>query len=244
MDNLKYVLWGMALGLVVFSVLNFFQVWRHLRRNRRSSDPRTSIADMKYMELKTRQDFIISAGSVLLGLIAFIGIGTINDFKSELRTTLAKEVGDIEKKTDSLKEKLAGLTLQGDDVGAVYTNTAEGFKKLQSDFKKLSTKDIVSQDIYIVESIRLRDHPLDKAAGGNFTVRFDKLQTVSGKPLPKFNKPPAIMCLSPNGALPQIQKVTSEAIILNVRFSAGSAGNEDDEWGSATMLTLWVMERY
>jgi len=234
MDKLSYVLIAIGIIACVFSALNYAQILRHIRQFKDNSRFTSSLTDAKYFELKTKQDFIISIGSILIALIVLIGYGTLNDIRKEYEDQAAVGRKQIDSITQlSIRRYLALDTLDDKYKGSVK----EGLRTVDDLRKKLvqiSKKDVIRQNIFIIDPLRMGDYKKRKE---DFrTIYFKDLVTISGTRLPKFLVEPSLICFSSNFAVMIVKDVTSES--FKVRSDIYS-----DPTGENIKFSVWITQK-
>lgn len=91
MEQLSTILVIIGIIALVFSIWSFQLVRRHINQFRGSYRFTSSLTDEKYFELKSKQEFIVYAAAVAVGILTFVGFTSIKEIKTELNNQFAAE---------------------------------------------------------------------------------------------------------------------------------------------------------
>jgi hypothetical protein len=234
MSKLIYILITIGIISSIFSALAYIQIWRHIRQFKSNYRFTSSLTDQKYFELKTRQDFIISIGSILIALLTLIGYGTLNDIKKEYEDQAAVGRNQVDSLTRESIKKYLTLDTLTDKFKSTIKQGLLTVSVLKQKVIEISKKDVIRQNIYIIDPLRTGDYKQDQEEFR--TIYFKDLLTISGKHLPNFSTPPSLICFSTTFAVMIVKDVTSES--FKVRSDITS-----DPTGENIKFSIWVSQK-
>lgn len=222
----------------LFSFWTFRAVKKHLNSFKKGYKHFSSLTDEKYFELKARQEYIIYSSILVFSVITFLGINSINDLKQ----SMSKELEIERRKLDSLNKdalnKYFGLNKKGDAFSSSVDSALTDLDKLNRRMYSLSKKDILNQNIYIVDPINLSSYKLE--SDEYRTIKFEDLNTISGVKLPKFKAPPSIIGFSSTEAWLIVKDVTSESFKLRLDYIQSEKSGLN---GSNIKVSLWISQK-
>ncbi len=243
MDNLSIILILIGTGVFVFSLWGFLLIKNHLKKFKGNYRLSSILTDVKYHELKARQDYLISISAILLALLSFIGYTSINNIKKELTEQFHNEKEILSSLKDTAQDNLEFLKLTGKNYEDSVRNALQLVSILKTQMVRLYNKDVISQNIYIVDPLELGKFSFDKSNPNTDyrLVRFKDLVTISGQKLPTFNSPPSIICFSKNSSLLMVDNITSTS--FNVKADMIMGTNPRPEDGSDVRFSLWISQK-
>ena len=250
MENLSIILAVIGLSVLIFSIWNHILIRRHLNQFRNNYRHNSSLTDEKYFELKSKQDYIIAASTIIFALISFVGISSIKDIKSEINSQMESEKKKIEAlntSADSTNKSFDGLKLKGKDLQDSVRSALSLVDALKVRVGGILEKDVIKQNIFIVDPLRIGDfpHSKEKDLENYRIIKFKELETISGQKLPIFKVPPSIICFSTTSSSLIVKDVTTEGFKITpdgysylVTEASGAviAGDE-------VKFSLWISQK-
>lgn len=235
--------------LVIIGILVFiFSLWGYLGVRKISrqikSDKINEISIEKYFELKARQDYIIAVSAIVFSIISFIGFNSIESTKNEISEKLKNELNRIDSLRLIANENFSELELMGRDYKDSVDNAFKLLASLQARMKYLYSKDVISQNIYIVNPIRvgdLRKFPEDPKTGMEYyEVKFSNLKSINGSSLPSFKSPPTVLIASNGISSFKLKEVVEDR--FTIYLESYLPQNEKDKGESAT-FSVWISQK-
>lgn len=107
---------------------------------------------------------------------------------------------------------------------------------LKNNITSISSKDIINQNISIVDPLHVSAFSKDisgKFEGYRF-IKFNKLTTILGKKVPQFTIPPSIICFSNDMGNFTIGEITSEGFYIKTK---------DLEKGNKEMFNVLISQK-
>ena len=197
MDKFLSVLTLIGLVVMVFSFWSFLSIRKHIRESNTGSR-RSSLTDERYFELKSKQDFIIAVSTIIFAVITFLGYSSIDSIRTELSNEFQSQRDSIEKLNSIANNNLMDLDKMSTKYKDSVLTALEMVTVLRKNINSISSKDIIKQNIFIVDPLSTTAFSKDILGpfkGFRF-IKFSKLTTILGKRLPVFNIPPSIICFS------------------------------------------------
>jgi hypothetical protein len=237
MEYISIILTVIGLAVLVFSIWSHLLIRRHIR-NKWTHEITGTLADEKYFELKSKQEFIIATSTIIFALISFIGFSSISEIKKNLNDQIATE----RKKVDSLRQvannSLDNLELRGKDYKDSVLFGLKLLKELRKRYLELSDKDIIRQNIFIVDDLKIGD--FKKVDYFFRIVNFKDLKTVSGQRLPDFKTPPSIIVFSSTSSELRVDEVSQNSFKISPFMSTDSkvAKTEED-----IRFCVWISQK-
>ncbi len=209
---------------IIFNVWNSLTLYSIKKRPLRN-DP---LNDAKYWELKFKIQYIISAFLAILAIATFLGYNTFDNIKDSIHN-------ELDHKLDSTKSLINDLTLRQKEISERVDTTgnqilkyqniilglsdkqatvkesiklsANDLKDLKDKITDINSKNILQQNIYIVDTIQFDISKLtdDQAK----ILKFSDLVTISGDKLPPLSNPPFILPISNQECEFHINQVTN-----------------------------------
>ncbi len=209
MEKLSLILIFIGLSVFVFSLWTLISIKRHLSKLKNNYKFGSSFTDERYFELKSKQEYIIAISAVIFSIISFIGYTSIENIKKDMSERMQTEINRL----DTLHK-----------YGKTYEDSVRGAFKILNNLKRnmqsLSAKDVINQNIFIVDPLRLNNFPYlnnNKDKSGIRVIKFENLETITGNKLPKFKAPPSVVCFSSSGLTPlYISNVTGEGFHISI----------------------------
>jgi hypothetical protein len=250
MENLSIILIIIGVSVLIFSVWGHILLRKHLKSFKNSFRHVSTLTDERYFELKSKQEYIIAASTIIFAVLSFIGFSSIKEIKSEINSQMATEKSRIDSLNNSAnitKGSYSDLEIRGKDLADSVRNAMRFVAALKGRIGKISEKDVIRQNIFIVDPLRLGDFPHSKEKNlEDFrVVNFKNLRSISGQVLPSFNIPPSIVCFSSNGAIISIRDVTTEGFKINP-FSYSVFVTEDSKVSntdSDVRFSVWISQK-
>lgn len=243
MEKFLSVLTLIGFVVLVFSAWSFHILRRHLKQFKNNYQHSSSLTDQKYLELKTRQEFIIASSTIIFALITFLGISSYDDMKSELDSQLKQQKDSIQVLSKRAMDDYLGLQ----EIGTTYKdsvyNTLKMVSVLNKKMKELSAKDVLNQNIFIIDPLRMGDFPEDKNdkwGEGFRVIKFSSLTTISGQKLPVFKIPPSVICFSSNLGGLSIKEITNDGFILQLHSFYPSSPTDQ---GENVKFAAWISQK-
>ncbi len=239
MEKLSIVLAVIGFAVFVFTLWNHLLIKKYLRRFRGDYIHSNPLADEKYFDLKSRQEYIVSISAVVFALFTFLGYTSLTEIKKDMETRFISE----QKKLDSLNEeainKYLGLELRGNSYKDSVVNALKLVSKLKDKIKSILNKDVIKQDIYIVDPLVMGSLPKDK---DDFrTVSFKDLETISGEKLPLFTTPPSIVCFSTTYSWLLVTDVTAKSFKIRPDYFTSATDLEKN--GDHVKFSIWISQK-
>ena len=254
---LTVVLSILLLALVIFTIWNLISTKR-LSKGISSSTPK--IDDSKYFELKYRQDFLVAAFSLVAGIAAFLGYNSKESIEKNLTTEIEtklkepkvridslsnsvslidSEFNSIRRKADDYTARLQVAEVAQDAINAKSKRYNSEMGELLSRINELNKKNILKQDIYVIDGIYY-----DSRNGANLNgwkkYYFKDLKTILGDKLPSFKKAPFLLPVSRQGAIVNIDSITRESFYMTI-WNQAPVDNEKFEW-NRSYINLLIAE--
>ena len=239
-ESMLFPLALVATGLisVVFTVWNFLSLRRHLNQFRRGGRPISTVTDDRYFELRSKQEYLASTALVIVGLLTFFGYHTIQTIKDDLSKEVDSsrlEITRIKVEAQSALAEFQTLRSLSGNYADTVTDAIAAVSHLRSDLSKINRKNIIQQNIYIVERLDLSHKKKDKHY--DFTVFFHELKTISGEKLPPFKMPPSIVVAARDRLWPLISEITPTSFKINIE---NSVTFEDIPDPLSPQFDLWI----
>jgi len=250
MDTLSIILVIIGAAVLIFSFWGFQLIRKHVKRFKDGYKFSNSLNDEKYFELKARQDYIIASSTIVFAVLSFIGYASIKDIKAGLNEQLSTEIKKIDNLNNSATatfKNLEGLQITGDSIRDSVRSAIRLVSILKGKLVEVYKKDIISQNIFIVDPLRLEDFPksTEKDMHRFKTIKFKDLTTVSGQKLPHFIVPPSLMCFSTNGSSMFITDITNEGFKINPQASVSLAMENSEPLldKRQAKFSLWISQK-
>lgn len=209
MEKLSIILLIIGLAVLVFALWSFLIIKKHITKYNRSS-----LSDEKYFELKARQEYIIATSAIIFGVLSFLGYASVNEIKADLSSQFSAERESLDSLYKSEKLKMDSLHNYADEANAAFTGLKIEGKDLKDSMRsslalintlkfriaEISKKEVIRQNLFIVDNLHIKDFPVSKYKGEDFRyVSFKSLKTISGQDLPVFSEPPNIIVFTASG---------------------------------------------
>lgn len=245
MKELFNILLILGLIMVVANAWALFIIWRHTRSKWRSP---SALADIKYFELRSKQEFTVAVGAIFLAALSFYGYNTISGLENKINAQVQESLEKITSLTAQAEKAQADVekaVSNLNDASAKAITMGNTVDKLSNQINRLNSKSILQNNIYIVPDVPLSQYKI--GANNIRTIPFSGLRTVNGDPLPKFARPPNIIVTSSNGGVVLLRDITttsfsvypSDAIVLE---SDNRSSQEIGEY-SFIKFDVWIMEK-
>lgn len=243
MEKLSLILVIIGLSMFTFSLWSLLSLKRHLRRTRNYYQVSDSIQDEKYFELKARQEYIIAISAIVFSIISFIGYTSIDNIKSDINSRLEKEVSKLDSLSKKANDGYLGLELRGKTYEDSVKNAFKVLAALNIRMKQLFTKDVITQNIFIVDPIRIGDFPKDPTDKYNYgyrIVKYSELKTINGKSLPVFKEKPSIICIANMIGTVKIKEIFVDRFIVQLE---SYMPKNDNDTGEDVTFTAWISQK-
>jgi hypothetical protein len=242
MEQLSTILIIVGIIALVFSFWSFQLIRRHIKRSRNSGHLNAPIPDEKYFELKSRQEFIIYASIVAIGILTFIGFASLKEIKTELNNQFQTERQKLAALNKSARTDYDTLANEGKSYSDSVRDALKLVSLLKNRVLQISTKDIIKQNIYIIDPLKIGEFPLGQGKDDNFRlVKFKDLQTISGQKLPSFKTAPSIICFSTTYSELFVQNVTTESFEIRPDMYTVPSGKPDN--GEHVIFSVWISQK-
>lgn len=244
MQVLLVLLLSASIILLIWNVVSFY-------RSRRNQFNQTALADSRYYELKSKQDFLSAVFAVFVATATFLGINSLSAIETNVTKDLNARLNDSQKRiaeSEGKVETISGILRSTDSTVQTYpskfsnydnllkslehrqnqiSQTTSVSEKQASDIQQrisdLNSKNILKQETYIVKDIIFDESKVDSTTFQKYYFR--DLRTILNDKLPVFKKPPFVIAVSNDGASIQIVEVTKESLKLGVPQFVGLSGN-------------------
>jgi hypothetical protein len=250
MDKLSIILASIGIAVLIFSYWGFRLIQKHVKRFNNNHKFSQSLNDEKYFELKARQDYIIASSAIVFAVLSFIGYTSIKDIKNEMNEQMTVETSRLNKLNSSANETLTsfqGIELKGKDLQDSMRSAMELVSILKSRVTQIFEKDVIKQNIFIVDPFKISDFPLvkKKEPDGYREIKFKELITISGQKLPMFKVPPSIMCFSIDGTTVFITDVTTEGFKVSPQtfLSLVAEDSKTNVNPGTKKFSLWISQK-
>lgn len=244
MNNLSIILLIIGISVFVFSLWGFMLLKRHLRQFKGNYRHSSNITDEKYHELKARQDYLISVSAIIFALLSFIGYTSINNIKKDLSDQVEAERRSFNSLRDTAQGDLENLKITGKNYEDSVRSALQLVSVLKNQIGRISSKDVIKQNIYIVDPLVLGKFILDKS-NSNVDYRivyFKDLITISGQKLPEFTAPPSIICFSKSSSLLMVDDITRKSFKIRADMILGTSPDRASD-GSDVKFSLWISQK-
>lgn len=239
-----------GLAVLLFSYWGFRLIQKHVKRFNIGYKFPHSLTDEKYFELKARQDYIIASSAIVFTVITFIGYSSIEGIKKEMNSQMTSEIKRLDSIRNSANETLinfSDIEIKGKTLQDSVRSAMNLVSVLKSRMAQIFEKDVINQNIYIVDPLKIGDFPHDtKQNNEDFRViKFKDLLTVSGQKLPIFKNPPSIVCFSTNNATLYVTDVTVDGFKVNpAGFSyLVTESSPQVEAGDHIKFSVWISQK-
>jgi len=243
MEKLSLILVLIGLSVFIFSLWSFLLIKRHLRHLRAHGRHLSSLTDEKYFELKAKQEYLLAISAVIFSIIAFIGYTSIDNIKNDINNRLMAEVNKLDTLNKRTDETFMGLEIRGKTYQDSIESAFKVLAHLNHRIKQLFAKDVITQDIYIVDPLRIGDFPRDKSDVHDehlHEIKFSSLRTVNGKRLPVFKERPSVICIANSMGSVRIREIFVDRFI--VQLESFFPKNPNDRGDNVT-FTAWISQR-
>lgn len=243
MEKLSLVLVIIGLSVFVFSLWSLLLIKRHLRKNKSYDNKTINLSDEKYFELKSRQEYIISISAIVFSIISFIGYTSIDNIKSDISRRLKDEVAILDSLNKKAHDNYFHLEVRGKTYEDSVRSAFKVLSSLNNQMKQLFRKDVITQNIFIVDPLRIGDYPKDSTDQydeGYRVVQFRDLLTINGRPLPAFKEPPSIICIASSIGTVKIKEIRRNDFI--VQLESYLPKNSKDK-GEDVTFTAWISQK-
>jgi hypothetical protein len=239
MEKITVILAFIGFGSLVFSFWTFRIVKRHIRGNRGNLTRDSDLSDLKYFELKSRQEYLVSLAAILLALLTFLGFSSLNDIKKDMQTDVQSEKTKLDSLYIAEKKQYGELSKLNSTYKDSVSLVLDKARRLKQFIEQIRNKDIIRQNIFIVDPLTIGNFPIDK---NEFrTVKFKDLKTISGKALPIFKTAPSIVCFSTTYSMLIVADVTSESFKIKPELYYSDNGN--DARGNKVKFSVWISQK-
>lgn len=243
MEKFLAVLTLIGFIVLVFSTWSFIMVYKHIKQFKNNFHFSSALTDQKYFELKAKQEFIIAASAIVFALITFLGISSYNDIKTELSQQFKEQKESIKILSKIAMDDYLGLQ----EIGSTYKdsvfNTLRLVGKLNKRMNELMSKDVLNQNIFIIDPLRIGDFPEEKTIGENegyHVVKFSSLRTITGQKLPVFKVPPSVICFANSIGSVKIKEISADGFIVQLESYLPTT---KDPKGDNVTFTAWISQK-
>lgn len=202
--------------ILVLTASDVYFLWRISRKVGRRK--KNKLPDERYFELKYNINLLKAVSAILIFLLGFLGFTTYRDITSIVES-------DFEEKFEVQEEKIRAL----DSIVTNYEGLVESLKSeegksienlndVKREFGLINKKVAQTQEalrhttkIYVISNLLFNT---DKEGIKTQKYWFNKLETVYGENLPKFEKPPLIITQSRDGISLIVKEITNEYVEL------------------------------
>lgn len=237
MEKISIILFFIGTAVLVFSTWTFLLVRKHIKKSW-THELKGSLADEKYFELKSRQEYIIAVSTIVFALISYIGFSSISDIKNTINEQLATEKLKVDSLSKLANNNFMNLELKGKDYKDSVIIGLKLVNALKERYKQLASKDIIKQDIFIVDDLTIGD--FKKVDDFFRLVKFGDLTTISGQKLPVFKTPPSIVVFSSTSANPAIDQVTAQSFRISPFMYTESKVAQNEE---QIKFSVWISQK-
>jgi hypothetical protein len=155
----------------------------------------------------------------------------INSLNNNLQVNLTKlsNINDLiallEQHQQELKNKL-------DNSKQSVVNYEKSIRDLQNKIAEIKNKNIIKQELYIVNSVKYSY----KEYWEYVKYNFDTLKTVNNEPLPIFSEPPTIIPFTNNGVVMTIKNVTTNSFEMTA--SNNTTGDSPNNFPVTLLISV------
>jgi hypothetical protein len=245
MEKLSLLLLFIGISVFVFSLWSLILIKRHLKAFNSGYRKDSSLRDAKYFELKSKQEYIIAVSAVILSIMSFIGYTSIENIKADIRSSVQTEVDRLSNLDKQATDTYSGLTIKGHSFVDSMRSAMNIVQSLTNRMKTISAKDVIRQNIFIVDPLRIGDFPIDKSDKfheGNRIVKFADLRTVNGERLPTFKVKPSVICMATSRGTVVIEDVFVDRFVLNLQ-SYTPKDDKDKTDGDNITFVVWISQK-
>lgn len=210
-----------------------YNVWNTivLKKFFKTSFRREQINDQKYWELKYKIQSLVTIFLVIVGVVGYLGISTIDDVKKTVVKEIKPQLDSTMMAVDSLRDSLKTYSLLMEDLKSNSQQVTSSLKISKNDVQSLintinaiNKKNKIQAPVYVVNNIRI-DTQID-FGDPKATIYFKDLITSSGDKLPSFTKPPTVV-VAANRANFYATSITPESFRIYQTMLAGLPGEKD-----------------
>jgi len=245
MEKLSVVLILIGVCILIFSIWNFFSLKKHLRQFKNNYRKTSSLTDEKYYELKSKQEYIIAVSAIIFSIISFIGYTSIDNIKTDMSDRLKAEIAKIDTLNKKANENYSGLEIRGKTYGDSVQSALKLVVVLNQKMKQLFEKDVITQNIYIVDSLRIGDFPKEKTGTNQYdegyhVIKYNILKTINGKRLPVFKSRPSIICMASSIGSVKLKEIQNDRFVVQLE---SYLPKNDKDRGDDVTFTAWISQK-
>lgn len=228
MSTNTIILFAAFINILVLVIYFVFNRQLILKNSKKSSHNEISSFEV---ETKTNIRFLFMASSLVLPILIFLGVNSLNDAKESIegRVTNDLQVIDSYKDSVSIMNDTLAVVLKSfdkvrkeiDSIDMVAKQTQQEIGNKQSSINaienrlSLQTKQISDiKNFVFLNPIMFNENSLDKI-GGERKLYFKDATTLSGLELPKFESPPRVIQVNTDIDV-VVKKVTTEMIQYHI----------------------------
>lgn len=262
------------IGVVLYVglVLTIYFYWNY-RSNKNNNWLRNhkQLNDIRYYELKSKNEFLVAVSVLLIAIIAFFGYSTKQNLQDSLRTEFKDSISNLNdslknlnqnlnlsknetleliNKIDASRNNIDGLQNYQTELTSKLANTGQNIKDVNKFISEIKSKNILKKPFYVIDSIRIDNinssikDPLTKKEFVKFVViEFDKLVTTDKDKLPIFKTPPIIIPVNIDGMPVIVYDVTTKGCKLTGDVTGVSNNLDNPERYEFALNRLIFLER-
>lgn len=223
--------------IVFLIVIIIFNIWNAVNLYSIKSKParHDALNDSKYWELKFKIQFLVASFSVVLALVAFLGYNTLDNIKDSISENIKLKLDSTKLTIENLDKKqqyidgkmntadaqitkyqniILGLSNKQLSVKEALNLSSTGLSELKERINEINSKNILQQNIYIVDEIGMDVSKLPDDMSKTFS--FSSLVSISGDKIPPLKKPPFILAISNQNCDFRVSAVTNSTFKLTL----------------------------
>lgn len=219
--------------VVITATIVIYFIWNFI--SSKANPHRINNDDIRYYELKSKNEFLVASVSLLLIVFAFFGLSTKNEIKADLENEIKKDLSVSQKVADSTRkafeaykstidkdlitykevisssiQKLEEIKKQTEQVSNSTLRSKKQFDNVQQTVDRISKLNILKREFYIVDN-QFINHNV-AVSGKPRRIYFDTLKTQNGDNLPTFQYEPLILISNIDGGFIKINKTTKDYV--------------------------------
>jgi hypothetical protein len=222
-----------ALLLVIAAAMVIYFVWNY--RNAKSHPNRRKNNDIRYYELKSKYEFLVSIVTLVTVVFVFLGISSQRELKDEIQKNIDKELISSKNAIDSTKRSFAlfrdsinvsletynnvlsasivNLNKMSDKQNLIYQKSLKSnldLDKVQNTVSRISKLNVLKKEFYVIDDLQVDNKTA--ASGNSFRLFFKDLKTNTGDNLPNFTSEPLVLASNLDGGVIKTIKTTDDYV--------------------------------
>lgn len=235
-----------VLLIIITATMVIYFVWNFL--NNQSNPHQRNTDDIRYFELKSKYEFLVSAVTLFTVVFVYLGISTKENLENEFREKLNNELKpsidsiknakieyeifktEVNKEISTYKDVISGSVQKINDMSSTQNEiykrslqSSKGLKMAENKINTISNMNILKKEFYIIDNLKISNSVFSK--GMTEKIFFKDLITTSGDKLPQFEYEPVVIVSNLDGGQMGSTKITKEYV--EVIVSAIFNGDEN-----------------